>query len=61
MGNNTRKLIDMVTDFYEKLDFNISEEQKMLFETGVAMGIKFALTELINTDIDLQVLGNYEK
>lgn len=58
MANKTRKLIDTVTDFYENtLDFNVTEEQKVWFETGVAVGIKFALTELINTDIDLSVLA----
>lgn len=58
MANKTRKLIDTITNFYEEeLNFDATEEQKMWFESGVAMGIKFALTELIDTDIDLSVLG----
>ena len=58
MGIKTRKLIEMLTTFYENnLDFKVSEEQQMWFETGVAFGIKFALTELIDTNIDLTILG----
>ena len=60
MANNTRKLINTVTNFYENFDFDVTEEQQMWFETGVAVGIKFALTELIDTDIDLQVLGDLQ-
>jgi hypothetical protein len=59
MNNKTRKLIEMINDFYNNiLDFDLTDEQKNLFETGIAMGIKFALTELIDTNIDLSVLGN---
>lgn len=57
--SNERKLIDFINNTYSQLNLDLSDEQKMLFETGIAKGIIFALTELINTDIDLTVLGQY--
>ena len=35
----------------------LSDEQKMIFETGISHGITFALTRLVDTNIDLKVLG----
>ena len=61
--NNERKLIEYINDCYndlERQEIHLSNEQKMLFETGVAKGITFALTRLININIDLGVLGRYE-
>lgn len=61
--NKTRLLIEQVNEFYknqeEKSSVPFSDEQKMLFETGVGIGITFALTQLIDPNIDLTVLGNY--
>lgn len=61
--NKSRLLIEEVNNFYKKEEerssLTFSDAEKMLFETGVGIGVAFALTNLIDTNIDLSVLGNY--
>ena len=59
--SNERKLIDYINEFYKQIeaDCTLTTEQKMIFETGVANGISFALTHLIDVNIDLSILGKY--
>ena len=57
--SNERILIDYINNVYKNLPIEFTPEQKMIFETGVAQGITFALTKLINVNIDLSVLGKY--
>lgn len=61
MKNLERKLIDDINGFYNSLDKELTDDQKMLFETGVANGIVFILSELHPVfKIDLSILGQYE-
>ncbi len=57
--SNERKLIDFINEKYQNLGFEMTNEQKMIFETGIGVGITFALTQLIDANIDLSVLGQY--
>lgn len=58
--SNERKLIDCINEFYKAIEIEmkkpLTNEQKMLFETGVAKGIEFVLS---NAVVDLSVLGQY--
>jgi len=60
--SNERKLIDYINETYRRFEEQgkvFDNVQKMLFETGVATGIAFALTNLIDTKIDVSVLAQY--
>ena len=60
--SNERKLIDYINETYRRFEEQgkvFDNVQKMLFETGVATGITFALTNLIDTKIDVSVLAQY--
>jgi hypothetical protein len=60
--SNERKLIDYINETYRRFEEQgkvFDNVQKMLFETGVATGIIFALTNLIDTKIDVSVLAQY--
>lgn len=56
--SNERKLIDRINEFYKEIEAKqpLTNEQKMLFETGIAIGIEFVLS---NAVVDLSVLGQY--
>ena len=57
--SNERKLIDYINNIYAELGFELTDEQKLIYESGVATGITFALSQLIDLNIDLSILGNY--
>ena len=61
--SNERKLIDYINEFYKEIETNnpLTNEQKMIFETGVAKGITFVFTKLIDLNIDLSILGQYSE
>lgn len=60
--SNERKLIDYINETYKRFEEQgqvFDNVQKMIFETGIATGITFALTNLIDTKIDVSVLAQY--
>lgn len=54
-----RLLIEKLNQIYSEIE--LSDEGKVIFETGVGVGITFAMTNMVNPNIDLTILANYDK